>query len=90
MEFFIFLSCSIRILPHQQNTGGFFVAVLTKLKQLPWEAQPNSKSEPETVENAEQPCLQEKRRPKKRVKLGYKEDPFVFFSDDEDVWKSIR
>jgi tRNA (cytosine34-C5)-methyltransferase len=27
----------MRILPHQQDTGGFFVAVLEKLKPLPWE-----------------------------------------------------
>ncbi|XP_023248315.1 tRNA (cytosine(34)-C(5))-methyltransferase [Copidosoma floridanum] len=27
----------MRILPHHQNTGGFFVAVLKKLKLLPWE-----------------------------------------------------
>lgn len=77
-------------MPHQQNTGGFFVAVFTKLKQLPWEAQLISKSESETIDDIEKNCLQEKRRPKKRTKLGYKEDPFVFFSDDEDVWKSIR
>lgn len=77
-------------MPHQQNTGGFFVAVLTKSKPLPWEAQVTPKSESETIGDVENNCLQEKRRPKKRVKLGYKEDPFVFFSDDEDVWKSIR
>lgn len=28
---------SIRILPHQQDTGGFFVAVLEKVKPLPGE-----------------------------------------------------
>jgi len=29
----------MRILPHHQNTGGFFVAVLEKVKLLPWESQ---------------------------------------------------
>lgn len=29
--------CSIRILPHHQDTGGFFVAVLEKTKPLPGE-----------------------------------------------------
>ena len=29
--------CSIRIVPHHQNTGGFFVAVLEKTKPLPWQ-----------------------------------------------------
>ena len=27
----------MRILPHHQDTGGFFVAVLEKIDQLPWE-----------------------------------------------------
>lgn len=27
---------SIRILPHHQNTGGFFVAVLIKKSPMPW------------------------------------------------------
>lgn len=31
-----------------------------------------------------------KRRPKKRIKLGYKEDPFVFFGENEEVWTSVR
>lgn len=29
--------CSMRILPHHQDTGGFFVAVLEKIALLPWE-----------------------------------------------------
>ncbi|KAL0124052.1 hypothetical protein PUN28_006088 [Cardiocondyla obscurior] len=29
----------MRILPHHQDTGGFFVAVLEKIKSLPWEAE---------------------------------------------------
>ncbi|KAK0178689.1 hypothetical protein PV327_007557 [Microctonus hyperodae] len=32
------LERSMRILPHHQDTGGFFVAILEKLKPLPWEA----------------------------------------------------
>ena len=27
----------MRILPHHQDTGGFFVAVLEKIDHLPWE-----------------------------------------------------
>lgn len=34
------LERSMRILPHHQDTGGFFVAVLEKMKPLPWESQP--------------------------------------------------
>lgn len=29
----------MRILPHHQDTGGFFVAVLEKVKSLPWEGE---------------------------------------------------
>ena len=29
----------MRILPHHQDTGGFFVAVLQKTQQLPWQHQ---------------------------------------------------
>ncbi|XP_072765237.1 tRNA (cytosine(34)-C(5))-methyltransferase [Anoplolepis gracilipes] len=31
----------MRILPHHQDTGGFFVAVLEKVKSLPWESESN-------------------------------------------------
>ncbi|XP_043267526.1 tRNA (cytosine(34)-C(5))-methyltransferase [Venturia canescens] len=34
----------LRILPHHQDTGGFFVAVLEKLKTLPWENDTTSTS----------------------------------------------
>lgn len=30
------LYSSLRILPHHQNTGGFFVAVLVKKAAMPW------------------------------------------------------
>lgn len=29
----------MRILPHHQDTGGFFVAILEKKKCLPWESE---------------------------------------------------
>ena len=28
--------CSHRVLPHHQDTGGFFVAALRKVRHLPW------------------------------------------------------
>ncbi|EDO39248.1 predicted protein, partial [Nematostella vectensis] len=31
------LECCIRVYPHQQDTGGFFIAALVKTKQAPWE-----------------------------------------------------
>lgn len=32
----MFVFASMRILPHHQNTGGFFVAVLVKKAPMPW------------------------------------------------------
>lgn len=107
----------IRILPHHQDTGGFFVAVLEKVKPLPWERE--SSEIDKTTENLDttggklnlgeeaenntekgqnkRPLDEESKRPanrrRKRKKLiaGYREDPFVFFKDDkEDVWLSIK
>ncbi|XP_026728129.1 tRNA (cytosine(34)-C(5))-methyltransferase [Trichoplusia ni] len=75
----------IRILPHQQDTGGFFVAVFEKLSALPWEKE----EKPIEVEKS----TEEKKEPpkKKRRMGGYREDPFVFFSGDkEDVFPSIK
>lgn len=45
----------IRILPHQQDTGGFFVALLVKTKQLPWLKADDKTTEqtPGDVENKE-------------------------------------
>lgn len=84
---------SIRILPHHQDTGGFFVAVLEKIKPLPWEAQLKSTSV--SAESSEQNGVDgsqsfQKEPRKKRIKLGYKEDPFVFFNESEEIWTSIR
>ncbi len=69
------------------------MAVLEKLKPLPWEVQ----TKRDTLENlngteadVEKILISEKKRPKKRIKLGYKEDPFVFFGDNEEIWNSVR
>ncbi|XP_047119299.1 tRNA (cytosine(34)-C(5))-methyltransferase [Schistocerca piceifrons] len=80
----------IRILPHKQDTGGFFVAVLEKMRLLPWEAplKPNdaSSTEPSTEKKDSAPEPQRKRR---RMH-GYKEDPFIFFDENEPLWPQIR
>lgn len=86
---------SIRILPHYQDTGGFFVAVLEKLEPLPWEAQTGAsrtaqQGDGENATSTEDTVQFDHKRPKKRIKLGYKEDPFVFFGPDEEVWSSVR
>lgn len=76
----------IRILPHHQDTGGFFVAVLEKTAPLPWE----KTSEDQSTESAES-TPRKREPPQKKRRLGrYREDPFVFFAEDEDVFPSIK
>lgn len=38
----------VRILPHHQDTGGFFVAVLEKNRMLPWQKKPTPLSAPKS------------------------------------------
>lgn len=109
----------IRILPHHQNTGGFFVAVLEKVRLLPWESvaslsqlkpwestTQSTSNEPSCAVNPEETAVtnfeddkQQRDSPtngpeRKKRKIhgfqGYREDPFVFFKEDEPVWPSIR
>lgn len=83
------LNKSIRILPHFQNTGGFFVAALTKKKLLPWEKkieQEPNESVPQMNRRNSPPVP----RPKKKRFFGHKEDPFVFFNGDEEIWMKIK
>ncbi|XP_049879908.1 tRNA (cytosine(34)-C(5))-methyltransferase [Pectinophora gossypiella] len=77
----------IRILPHHQDTGGFFVAVLEKTAPLPWEKESTEAAQPVST-----PAEEKKEPPRKKRRMGgYKEDPFVFFKgDDEDVFPSIK
>ena len=75
--FFFFFS--IRIYPHDQNTGGFFIAVLEKSKLLPKEKVLIAKD-----------GVPFQPPPDKKRKLGFKEDPFVFFKEGEEIWKSIK
>lgn len=80
------LSKCMRILPHFQNTGGFFVAALHKKRLLPWEKK-------ETSENDKPSELDQIVRPpqmKKRRFFGHREDPFVFFNGSEEVWMCIK
>ena len=90
------LICSLRVLPHQQNTGGFFVAVLKKVAALPWEstktventtpvAEDKDADEAEAVKEAPRSPTRKKRRMQ-----GFKEDPYFFFEKDEESWPSIK
>jgi tRNA (cytosine34-C5)-methyltransferase len=92
---------SIRILPHQQDTGGFFVAVIEKLRPLSWEAaaktlctdtgeQEPGANEKDAVDSTSEDKVPWGPQRKRRRTHGYKEDPFVFFTEDEPLWPSIR
>lgn len=95
----------MRLLPHYQNTGAFFVAVLVKKALMPWERQEKEDADKAAAVPAEEkptdgngdaaPVEDEKSVPwgpqrKKRRLHGYKEDPYVFFGPDESVWNDIK
>ncbi|XP_057666067.1 tRNA (cytosine(34)-C(5))-methyltransferase [Diorhabda carinulata] len=88
------LNRCIRILPHHQNTGAFFVAVLKKLKPLTSkEKMCEVKEQADDIQESKKRANEMNFPPnsrKKRKKDVYKEDPFVFFSDDEQVWNDIK
>lgn len=88
----------LRVLPHQQNTGGFFVAVLKKTAPLPWEStktMENTTSVAENKDATEAEAVKDEKAPrsparKKRRVRGFKEDPYIFFEKDEESWPSIK
>uniref|UniRef100_A0A8D3E5B6 tRNA (cytosine(34)-C(5))-methyltransferase n=1 Tax=Scophthalmus maximus TaxID=52904 RepID=A0A8D3E5B6_SCOMX len=116
----------MRILPHHQNTGGFFVAVLVKKAPMPWNKRfPKVKDvssssaaqtggspaaslptdAPHLAESVEGEGGGPERKlvvcsphplfsrppPLKKMKLfGYKEDPFVFLTEDDPVFTTIQ
>lgn len=91
----------IRIMPHQQDTGGFFVAVLVKKKEVPWTQRnhgPKGEEEEEKTqgdEKKEENKTEEKKtswapQRKKRRIMGFNEDPFSFFGDNEEAFASIK
>lgn len=91
----------LRILPHHQNTGGFFVSVLKKVALLPWEAQTERKPVAETpsadssltptepVESVRQNQSSSPARKRQKIR-GFKEDPYLFFDEDEELWPPIK
>ncbi|KAF5301115.1 hypothetical protein FQR65_LT08945 [Abscondita terminalis] len=93
----------MRILPHQQNTGAFFVAVLQKIKPLTQKlmdtevadqdsvstSDANKTGESQNVNNKRENFSSRGSRKKRRFE-GYREDPFVFFNEGETVWEDIK
>lgn len=90
----------IRVLPHHQNTGGFFVALLEKSALCPWEAVAKAAAAAAAQQKDEgedgsspagpppakvfEPCQ------KKRKFFGFREDPFVYIKKDDPVYKEIQ
>ncbi|XP_076810972.1 RNA cytosine C(5)-methyltransferase NSUN2-like [Clavelina lepadiformis] len=76
----------MRLLPHHQDTGGFFVSVLRKVSNLPWQTGEKDVKNQNSKDSPKQP-----QRKKPRWGPGFKEDPFVFFTkDDESLTSEIR
>ncbi|XP_034489569.1 tRNA (cytosine(34)-C(5))-methyltransferase [Drosophila innubila] len=96
----------MRILPHMQDTGGFFVAIIEKRRALSFEQNDVQDLKPEAEqtepEQSEQPKLDESGKPvelksapwgpqRKRRRLhGYKEDPYVFFGEQDADYESLK
>lgn len=93
----------MRILPHQQNTGAFFVAVLEKTSALNMKEKLSKAGDADTekptdstndaAETKNKRLCDESLPPLQRKRLKksvFKEDPFVFFKEDEVVWPEIK
>ncbi|AAS53550.2 AFR179Cp [Eremothecium gossypii ATCC 10895] len=66
----------IRVYPHQQNTGGFFISVFEKINTEPVETAQDEKSEePEQKKQKHEPAPKKERLPR-----DANEEPFVFVS----------
>uniref|UniRef100_A0A8C1AC47 tRNA (cytosine(34)-C(5))-methyltransferase n=1 Tax=Cyprinus carpio carpio TaxID=630221 RepID=A0A8C1AC47_CYPCA len=107
----------MRILPHHQNTGGFFVAVLVKKAPMPWnrrypkvlgnpdlpaEGNPSVPDTPDLLEvkkddvfavlHIDMKCsvCYSPPPPKKMKLFGFKEDPFVFLTEDDPIFPPVQ
>ncbi|XP_062139291.1 tRNA (cytosine(34)-C(5))-methyltransferase [Drosophila sulfurigaster albostrigata] len=90
----------MRILPHMQDTGGFFVAVIEKRRALSFEQNDVKDLEKKVEEKEEQPKednpeAEQKSAPwgpqRKRRRLhGFKEDPYIFFGEKDADYDSLQ
>uniref|UniRef100_A0A8C1ADJ6 tRNA (cytosine(34)-C(5))-methyltransferase n=1 Tax=Cyprinus carpio carpio TaxID=630221 RepID=A0A8C1ADJ6_CYPCA len=106
----------MRILPHHQNTGGFFVAVLVKKAPMPWnrrypklqmgECPADAPVEARAlldgvcycrfssvaVLHIDMKCsvCYSPPPPKKMKLFGFKEDPFVFLTEDDPIFPPVQ
>lgn len=95
----------MRILPHNQDTGGFFVAVLQKLKPLPWCTEKELSKPATSISDADSPTVVKvsagetnvQSKPdsagppaKKKKWAGYREDPFIFLDPSNPILNPIK
>ncbi|KAG0717124.1 tRNA (cytosine(34)-C(5))-methyltransferase [Chionoecetes opilio] len=80
----------IRILPHHQDTGGFFVAVLEKTKPLPGEKVYKAADQGENPTSGDTATQKIRQPPKKKRRQGFREEPYYYFEKDEVVWPGIE
>uniref|UniRef100_A0A8C2DA78 tRNA (cytosine(34)-C(5))-methyltransferase n=1 Tax=Cyprinus carpio TaxID=7962 RepID=A0A8C2DA78_CYPCA len=92
----------MRILPHHQNTGGFFVAVLVKKAPMPWNRRYPKRAlldgvcycsfSSVAVLHIGMKCsVCSSPPPPKKMKLfGFKEDPFVFLTEDDPIFPPVQ
>jgi len=81
----------LRVLPHQQDTGGFFVAVLVKNSPCQWESKQKFDSNGEKNEDTKGNDGKPEPPPRKKPKFhqGFKEDPYIYFDAEEPLFKEI-
>jgi len=85
----------LRLLPHAQDTGAFFVAVLQKSRPMPGEGKRETTGPaPEGARAAPEgprvpPPQRHKSAPKKRPR-GYKEEPYFYLCDAVGSWQEAR
>jgi len=88
----------MRILPHQQDTGGFFVAVLSKKSLCPWESEKEHKAfnvrldkdgEEDSTNGEHKNGKQGPPRKKPRYQ-GFREDPFIYFKEKDPAFDEVK
>ena len=77
------LERSMRLVPHDQDTGGFFVAALRKVKSLPWETDGCAAVQKQNKLDNEEDTPLTRQKDIERHRGVYKEDPFYFYKDAE-------
>ena len=79
------LTRCVRVLPHKQNIGGFFVALPQKTGACPWQEERRK-----VEDKPESPPVFEPPPEKKKKFWVFREDPFIYFKPEEPIYARIR